>query len=652
MRTVLVANRGEIARRIFRSCRARGLSTVAVFSDADADLPHVRQADVAVRIGPPAPSASYLSFEAILGAARRSGADAIHPGYGFLSENADFAQAVVDAGLIWIGPPAAAIRALGDKAAAKALARTCGVPVTPGHAGPRDPAALAAAAKEIGFPLLIKATAGGGGRGMRRVDRAADLAEAAEAASREAASAFGSPEILLERYVPLARHIEVQLLADAHGNLVHLHERECSIQRRHQKIIEEAPSSAVSPELRSKLGESAKALARAAGYVGAGTAEFLLEPDGSYWFLEVNTRLQVEHPVTEAITGLDLVDLQLRIAAGERLPFAQVDVPLRGHAIEARLVAEDPLRDYLPTHGRLLALDVPAGEGLRLDAGYEAGSELGIHYDGLVAKLIAWGEDRAAATRRLRRCVERAWMPGVTSNLPLLRQILAHPAWEAGDLDTGFLARTGLPAAPPLHLRAGAIAATALGWILRRDRQVPAGWRMGGSALQRDTWRCGPESVEVAWRSSADGLHVHAGGSQAEVRVHGWDGSALDLEIDGVRRHFRAVVSPDPTALADGSTVYLHLGDGEAFVRLEPRFPAPDVEEEPGTCVAQTPGTVTKVHVSVGDTVERGQKLVSLEAMKMEQTAVAPHAGSVALVAVAVGQAVREGAILVKVDPA
>ena len=640
MRTVLVANRGEIARRIFRACRARGLGTVAVFSDADAGLPYVREADRAVRIGPAAPSASYLSIPAILAAAERSGADAVHPGYGFLSESAEFAAAVLDAGLTWIGPPPAAIRALGDKARAKALAIANDVPTARGWWGPADE--LAARAQEIGFPVLLKAVAGGGGRGMRRVDRADDLADAIASAQREAIGAFGSGDLLVESYVERARHIEVQLLADAHGNVVHLFERECSIQRRHQKIVEEAPSPAVDPDLRARLGDAAVRLARAAGYVGAGTAEFLLGADGRFHFLEMNTRLQVEHPVTEAITGLDLVDLQLAIADGERLPFRQEDLAIRGHAVEVRLYAEDPLRDHLPASGTLLALDLPPDEGIRLEVGYAAGDDVSPHYDPMVAKLIAWGPDRATATRRLRRHLDRAWMPGVANNLPLLRQIVAHPAWEAGDLDTGFLARTGLPTAPPLNLERGAIAGTALGWWRRRRDDAPAGWRVGGATWQSDRWRAGPDVVDTRWRSAPD-LRICVGDTESAVRVHGFDGRILDIEVDGLRAGWRV--------LEHGDTVYVHFGDGEAMVRREDRFPPPLSAVEAGTCTAPTPGTVTRVHVAVGDRVAQGQRLVSLEAMKMEHAAVAPWAGVVAVVAVDVGQAVREGALLVRVDP-
>jgi acetyl/propionyl-CoA carboxylase alpha subunit len=641
VRVVLIANRGEIAARIARSCQARGLGAVAVYSDVDVGQPHVRAADRAVRIGPPK---AYLDPAALIDAARRAGAESLHPGYGFLSENADFADAVAAAGLTWIGPPGGAIRALGDKAAAKALARAHGVPTTP-SAGPEGAEALA---RDVGFPLLVKAVAGGGGRGMRRVDRLADLSEAIASAEREAASSFGRGDVLIERWVGDARHVEVQVFADAHGAVVHLLERECSVQRRHQKVLEEAPSPAVDAALRERLGTAAVALARAAGYVGAGTVEFLLEEDGSFWFLEMNTRLQVEHPVTECITGLDLVDLQLAVASGEHLPIRQSDVTARGHAIEARLVAEDPLRDFAPASGALAALDLPGGEGVRIDAGYEAGSEVSTHYDGLLAKIIAWGPDRASANRRLRRALERAWAPGLPTNLPLLRQIAAHPEWEAARLDTGFLPRTGLPVAPPANLALGAIAATLAG-IRERAGAVPAGWRLGEPAWQADRWRAGAEEIAVAWRPEGDGFALRARDATHHAILHGGTADVLDVELDGIRASWRVARRPGGP-IDDGATVWVHFGTGESMVALVPRFPAAIAEEEEGTCVAPTPGTVTRVEVAVGDAVVRGQRLATIEAMKMEHAVTAPHEGTVTSLPVAVGDAVRAGAIIARIE--
>jgi acetyl-CoA carboxylase biotin carboxylase subunit len=667
IRTVLVANRGEIARRILRTCHDLGLSTVAVYSEADRSLPHVAEADRAVCIGPPPAMASYLSIDAILSAAQRTGAEAVHPGYGFLAENPAFAAAVEEAGLVWIGPPPGAIRAIGDKAAARALAERLGVPTIPGYNG-EDPsdAAFQAAAARIGYPVLVKTAAGGGGRGMRRVERPEDLLTAIASARREAESSFGNGALLLERYLVRPRHVEVQVLCDRHGGAVHLFERECSIQRRHQKIVEEAPSPAVDAERRAWLGEAAVRLARAVGYVGAGTVEFLLDETGSFFFLEMNTRLQVEHPVTELITGLDLVWLQIAVAEGERLPFGQEHLRLNGHAIEARLYAEDPVRDYVPTSGTLLRLALPQGEGIRVDAGYEAGNEVGVHYDAMLAKILAWGPTRTMATERLRRALGRAWVPGVATNLPLLREIFAHSGWAEGDLDTHFLERHGMPSPPPLNLRRGALAATALAWWLRREagvwpRDVPPGWRLEGPSTSRDRWQSAGEEVEVSWRAvGADRLAVTVRDGQGEPESHelcilGRKGDELRLEIDGIHHPCRVACrtsqgAPRVGPLEDGDVVYLHLGDGESVVSLVPRHPAPlGVREEPGTCTAPMPGKVVRVNVAVGDSVRKGQALVTLEAMKMEHVVTAPQNGVVTAVTVVEGEQVAQGKVLVRI---
>ncbi|MDQ3301410.1 MAG: ATP-grasp domain-containing protein, partial [Myxococcota bacterium] len=434
---VLIANRGEIALRVMRTCRQMGIATVAVYSDADADAPFVRFADEAVRIGPPPARESYLVTNAILDAARQTGAHAIHPGYGFLSENAGFAEAVADAGLVFIGPSAEVIGKLGSKQAAKRIARAAGVPTVPGYDGDDQSAAtLVAEAAKIGFPVLVKASAGGGGRGMRIVRDAGGLADAIERARGEAATAFGDDTLLLERYVDRPRHIEIQILGDSHGNVVHLWERECSIQRRHQKVVEEAPSPALDPERRAAMGKAAVELGRAVGYVGAGTVEFIADQQGAFYFLEVNTRLQVEHPVTELTTGLDLVREQIRIARGERLGYDAAP-PQRGWAIEVRLCAEDPDRDYLPTAGTLHAVEIPPT--VRADIGVVAGSEVGIHYDSMLGKLIAHAPTRGEAAQVLRRALDETWMPGLVTNREQLSRILAHPAFLAGELDTHFL---------------------------------------------------------------------------------------------------------------------------------------------------------------------------------------------------------------------
>ena len=658
--TLLIANRGEIARRILRTCRALGIRGAVVYTDADTTLPFVREADVGVRIGAGPVGESYLSIPAILEAARRTGADAVHPGYGFLSENAAFARAVRDAGLIWVGPPPEAIETMGDKAAARRLAAAHKVPVLPGYDGDaQDPDPLARQAARIGTPLLVKATAGGGGRGLRRVDDLEALPAAVEAARREARGAFGSDRVLLERFVEHPRHIEVQILGDAHGTLLHLGERECSIQRRHQKIVEEAPSPAVGPELRRALGEAALRVARAVNYEGAGTVEFLLEPDGRFWFLEMNTRLQVEHPVTELVTGHDLVALQLQVAAGEALPMYQGDVRMEGHAIEVRLVAEDPMADFRPATGTLLRVDLPGAggdrPGVRVDAGHGPGDAVSPHYDALIAKIIAHGPDRAAATRRLRRVLDEAWVPGLPTNLRLLGQILDAPAWAEGGLTTDFLARQGLPVAPPLHVVEGVRAATVLGWWQRRGTQVVAGWRLDGPAEQRDRWTSFGVEAEARWQAQGRDrvrVAVRVGEDppvEAEVRVLEAPDEGLVVEVDGLRQRWR-LVTADGGPVRDGSTVYAHLGNGvEAMVGLLPRHPAPGLlDDDPGTLTAPTPGTILEVRVVPGQEVAAGDVLVVLEAMKVEHTVRAAEAGTVEAVSVEAGEAVSEGAVLVR----
>jgi acetyl-CoA carboxylase biotin carboxylase subunit len=461
---ILIANRGEIAVRVIRACREMGVRSVAVYSEADRCALHVRMADEAIAIGPADPGQSYLSTERILEAARASGAQAIHPGYGFLSENAAFAEAVQAAGLVFIGPPAAAIRAMGDKGRARARMQQSGVPVAPGYQGPDDDAALAGQAERIGYPLLVKAAAGGGGKGMRVAENAADLAEAIGAARREAQHAFGDARLILERYIPHARHIEFQVLADVHGNVLHLFERECSLQRRHQKIVEETPSPFLDPDLRAEMGAAAVAAARAVGYQNAGTIEFIVDPASrAFYFLEMNTRLQVEHPVTELVVGVDLVQLQLRIAAGERLPFTQAEVSQRGAAIECRLYAEDPANNFLPATGPLLRFIEPRGPGVRVDSGFTSGDEISLHYDPLVAKLIAWAPDRPAAILRMRAALAETVLLGVTHNGQFLQDVLADADFQAGEFYTTWVEehfgdwQTPQCAVPPEVLTAAAL---------------------------------------------------------------------------------------------------------------------------------------------------------------------------------------------------
>jgi 3-methylcrotonyl-CoA carboxylase alpha subunit len=489
-RKLLVANRGEIAVRICRTCRELGIPTVAVYSEADRGARHVREADEAVAIGPAEALRSYLSIDAILRAARERGADAIHPGYGFLSQNGDFALAVARAGLVFVGPPGEVHRLMGDKQAARRRMAQAGVPVLPGYDGDeQDDRRLGAEAERIGWPVLLKPARGGGGKGMRVVRRPAELEAALAASRREARAAFGSETLLVERFVERSRHVEVQVLGDAHGSVLHLGERECSIQRRHQKVVEETPSPALTPALRRELCEAGTAAARAVSYLGAGTVEFLLAPDGRFYFLEMNTRLQVEHPVTEAVTGLDLVRLQLEVAAGRPLPLAQAEVASRGHAIECRLYAEDPDNDDLPSPGRVLRLSEPAGPGIRVDSGLLAGSEVTVHYDPLLAKIVAWGRDRAEATARMQQALRHTVVLGVVTNLARLRAILEHPAFAAGELHTGFieehLQELRASAGPP------ALAVAALAAALRLSRNARAGSRAADPWSSLGPWRLG-----------------------------------------------------------------------------------------------------------------------------------------------------------------
>lgn len=648
---ILVANRAEIARRVMRTCRELGIATVAVYSDDDAELPYVDEADEAVCLGDPRPSASYLDADRLLDVARATGCDAVHPGYGFLSENAEFAEAVVSAGLRWIGPPPAAIRAMGHKSSARQLAQGLGIPVVPGfdRLGATDEELVAAGAG-MGLPLLVKAASGGGGRGMRRVDDLADLPAALASARQEAESAFGDGSLLLERYVDGPRHIEVQVFGDTHGNVVHLGERECSIQRRHQKVVEEAPSPAVDAELRGRLGEAAVTLARAVDYEGAGTVEFLLGADGAFFFLEMNTRLQVEHPVTEEAYGVDLVAWQIAVAEGRPLPRTQDEIVLQAHAIELRVYAEDPSRDWMPASGVLSRVELPAGPGVRIEAGYASGDRVGIHYDSMLAKIVAVGADRAAATRRARLAADLAWCPGVITNLPLLRDTLRTDAWRSGALDTGFFAEVGLPKTPPANLREGALLATAIAAHLD-TRDAPfdrfgTGFRLHGPKATTIRWRYLDEEVCLTWAAIGDVISVRGEGEPHAVRVISRDGDRFRIDVDGHRSTVRACWGEGE--LDDGATVYLHLGHGEAMLTRVPRFPTPaGLDADPGSCTAPTPGVVRAVHATEGQTVARGDLLVTLEAMKMEHTLTAPMDGVVASVRVAAGDAVDQRALLV-----
>ncbi|MEI7035094.1 acetyl-CoA carboxylase biotin carboxylase subunit [Streptomyces pratensis] len=638
--TVLVANRGEIAVRVIRTLRELGVRSVAVFSDADADARHVREADTAVRIGPPPAAESYLSAPALLEAARRTGAQAVHPGYGFLAENADFAAACADAGLVFIGPPASAISLMGDKIRAKETVAAAGVPVVPGSTGSGlTDAQLEEAAREIGTPVLLKPSAGGGGKGMRLVRDAAVLAEEIAAARREARASFGDDTLLVERWIDRPRHIEIQVLADAHGHVVHLGERECSLQRRHQKIIEEAPSVLLDEETRAAMGEAAVQAARSCGYAGAGTVEFIVPGDdpASYYFMEMNTRLQVEHPVTELVTGMDLVEWQLRIASGERLPYAQQDIRLRGHAVEARVCAEDPSRGFLPSGGTVLALREPQGGGVRTDSGLSEGVPVGSLYDPMLSKVIAYGPDRASALRKLRAALADTVVLGVPTNAGFLRRLLAHPDVVSGDLDTGLVEREAaglVPDGVPDEVYAAAAA-------VRRDALTPR--------PDADGWT-DPFSVPSGWR---------AGGTPAPL--------TFPLRVAGAGPVTRgappgATVTPDRvTVELDGEVSCFHrsgewLGrDGDTW-HVRDHDPVEASLSGAGrggadTLAAPMPGTVTVVKVTVGDEVEAGQSLLVVEAMKMEHVISAPHAGTVTELDVTAGATVAMDQILAVVAP-
>ncbi|MVO84628.1 ATP-grasp domain-containing protein [Streptomyces sp. p1417] len=668
--TVLVANRGEIAVRVIRTLRALGVRSVAVFSDADADARHVREADTAVRLGPAPAAESYLSAERLLAAAASSGAQAVHPGYGFLAENAAFAQACADAGLAFIGPPASAIDLMGDKIRAKETVRAAGVPVVPGSSGSGlTDDQLIAAARDIGTPVLLKPSAGGGGKGMRLVRDEALLGEEIAAARREARASFGDDTLLVERWVDRPRHIEIQVLADGHGNVLHLGERECSLQRRHQKIIEEAPSVLLDEATRAAMGAAAVEAARSCGYVGAGTVEFIVPGDdpASYYFMEMNTRLQVEHPVTELITGVDLVEWQLRVAAGEPLPFGQEDVRLTGHAVEARLCAEDPARGFLPSGGTVLALHEPSGDGVRTDSGLSEGTEVGSLYDPMLSKVIAYGPDRATALRKLRAALAGTVTLGVPTNAGFLRRLLAHPAVVAGELDTGLVEREveglvdgDVPAEVYLAaalVRADASTPVAGGWV--DPFSVGSGWRLGGEAAWTVHHLRVPGHDPVA-------VHTRLGDGGTEIRLPsgetawGPGGSPPVSGRGGLGEP--PAGTPTVTLHVDGRTHTFHhtadwLGrDGDAWhvQDHDPVQAALSGAAHAGAdaLTAPMPGTVTVVKVSPGDEVTAGQSLLVVEAMKMEHVISAPHAGTVTELDVTPGSTVAMDQVLAVVVPA
>ncbi len=658
---ILIANRGEIACRIARTCRQRGVATVAVYSEADAAALHVDACDEAWAVGPASAQESYLNTGKILDVARRSGAQAIHPGYGFLSENSAFPRACAEAGITFIGPPAQAIEAMGSKSAAKAIMGDAGVPLVPGYHGDNQgDETLATEAERIGFPLLIKASAGGGGKGMRRVDRLEDFGDALGAARREAAAAFGDDKVLLEKCLLTPRHVEVQVFADTHGNAVHLFERDCSIQRRHQKIIEEAPAPGLDDDLREQMGSAAVAAARAIGYVGAGTVEFIMDADGGFYFMEMNTRLQVEHPVTEMVTGQDLVAWQLAVAAGESLPCRQEDLELDGHAIEARIYAEDPAREFLPATGTIRHLRTPIeDEFTRIDTGIREGDAISIHYDPMIAKLIVHDRDRAAACRRLRHALADYLVVGPVTNIAFLGRIAANPAFAAGGVHTGFVDehRDALfPAAAPPDDRI--LAAAALCELLTVDRSARE-----HAATAPDPWS--PWHLSDGWRANGDNhhtLHFIDGEQEHKVVAHyraddflldlpgGTTRASGDLTPDGRLRMQLDGVHLDARVLRDEALLTVAVGATRHELTLHDPLSAAIADEiTEGSLTAPMPGVVRAVHVRAGDRVAEGDTLLVLEAMKMEYTISAFADGVVEQINYSEGEQVSEGVELLAI---
>jgi 3-methylcrotonyl-CoA carboxylase alpha subunit len=659
--SVLIANRGEIACRVIRSCRRLGIRSIAVYSDADRNARHVRLADEAVHIGGSAPGESYLRSDAILEAARNTGAKAIHPGYGFLSENADFADAVEKAGLVFIGPKAASMRKMGSKAGAKDLMQRAGVPVVPGYTGEdQEPKKLQQEADRIGYPLMIKAAHGGGGKGMRIVRNAGEFAENLASCQREAKNAFGRDRVLLERYIETPRHIEIQVFGDARGHVVHLNERECSAQRRYQKILEESPSPFLTPALRQKMGAAAVLAARAIDYVNAGTVEFIVGVDGAFYFMEINTRLQVEHPVTEMVTGLDLVEWQLRVAAGQALPLAQEQIEQIGHAIEVRLYAEDPEKNFLPGSGKLERLQLPArGHGVRVDAGVEEGDTVTVFYDPMIAKLIVHANDRPAALAKLARALARCDVVGPASNIAFLERLIAHPKIVEGTIDTGYLDRhldevfAGIDAPP-----SPAALAAALALRLRGERDAAQrearhsrdphspwaqadGWRLGHAGMRPLWLEVRGQRFELAVVGDAQAFVFEHGGRRHAVRLRALGEDSITLELDGATRRLPVLRSGEDVVVHEGgrrhrfhpARVYGFEGGAE---RAADRLRAP------------MPGRIVAVNVAPGAKVEAQQPLLVMEAMKMELTLRAPAAATISEVRAAVGEFVEADTVLVR----
>ncbi|MDH3315053.1 MAG: acetyl/propionyl/methylcrotonyl-CoA carboxylase subunit alpha [Gammaproteobacteria bacterium] len=664
--SVLIANRGEIACRVMGTAERLGIRTIAVYSDADVDALHVELADEAYRLGPAAATESYLNGTRLLEIAKRAGAQAVHPGYGFLAENARFAEACIKAGVVFIGPPAEAIRAMGSKSAALELMSKARVPVLPGYrGGDQSDEALLEAAKSLGFPLMVKPVAGGGGKGMRIVTSTEGFKRAIESSRREALAAFGDGELLLERYLEHARHVEVQVFADTHGNVLHLYERDCSIQRRHQKVIEEAPAPGLSDALRERMGAVAVRAAEAIGYVGAGTVEFLLDPDAAnqkkkksdpFFFMEMNTRLQVEHPVTEMVLGVDLVEWQLRVASGEPLPKTSAELVPSGHAVEARIYAEDPCRGFLPASGRLTHLKTPTGPGVRVDTGVRKGDIIGVHYDPMIAKLIAHGRDRTEAVRRLSRALKGYEILGVTTNVAYLSRIVAHPSYVTADFDTGFVERfrDALMQSQGTEFEAADAAVAAVLYLATKEfftgkqaaQDNPSPWsrlhgfRLNADAVEHIRLRAGEETRLFTLKRSQGGIDIVCNGEALRCSARFGPNGSFDAHIDG--RRVRAA------ATSDGCLVELWLdGNSHRFTVVDPNERRAGAQSGHGHLTAPMPGKIIAVMVEPGAVVTRGQPLVTMEAMKMEHTVAAPFDGVVETIRFEVGDLVSEGADLI-----
>jgi 3-methylcrotonyl-CoA carboxylase alpha subunit len=636
--SVLIANRGEIACRIARTTRRLGMRTIAVYSEADQNALHVRLCDEAHLIGPAPARESYLRIDTLIEVARRTGAECVHPGYGFLSENGEFAQACAEAGTIFVGPPPDAMRAMGLKDRAKALMEKAGVPVVPGYYGERqEPKFLKQKAYELGYPVLIKAVAGGGGKGMRKVERHAEFAVALEGAIREAEAAFGNGRVLIEKYVAAPRHIEIQVFADRHGNAIHLNERDCSLQRRHQKVVEEAPAPGMTPALREAMGEAAVKVAKAVGYVGAGTVEFVTDKNlGDFWFMEMNTRLQVEHPVTEAITGIDLVEWQFRIAAGEPLPLRQQEVPLQGHAVEARLYAEDPERGFLPSTGKLIALRFP--DSVRVDSGVEQGGEVSPFYDPMIAKLISHAPNRATALDQLAEALDRTIVAGPRSNLSFLAALCRASDFRAGNFDTSFIEThlAELRAEPQGIDRAAA----ALGVKRLLERQRP-----------KDAGRAHPDAWTSPWNSTNGFQFTGERRVSVPVLVDGERATASVSYTDGLSVSVDGITPADGEVIESDEAVYVLRGGRQTMVRL-PDFDADEGVQADGDGVVRAPmhGKVLEILVDRAERVVKGQRLAIIEAMKMEHVLIAPYNGTVAEIAVKTGAQLSEGALIMRLE--